>query len=233
MSSENQAPQAATNMDTLKQQGEACGAGCCCHASAASGRTRWVLGGVILLVAAALVARAVLKGSSATTSTSQSAAATEFAAPVPAGVPVAATPAVVPAAPSATAVVGTEIAAFAELNALAAETTAVLVFVPGKSADETAPPTAQMEAAARTIAAQDNNKVALFTLKASGPDYEQIVGQVTVPGVLALVKGKGMKAVAGEITETKLVQAFVAAASAAGGCGSGSAGCAPGTPGCK
>ena len=43
---------------------------------------------------------------------------------------------------------------------------------------------------------------------------------MAVPGVLALVKGRGMSAVSGEITEAKLVQGYVAAGSA-GGCGPG------------
>ena len=137
-----------------------------------------------------------------------------------------------PAAQAPAGVVGTEIAAFAELNKLAADTTAVFVFVPGRTPDSAAPPKAQMEAAARTIAAKGSNKVSLFTLKTDSPDYEQIATQVTVPGVLALVKGRGMKAASGEITETKLVQAFVAASSA-GGCGSGGGGCGPASSGCK
>ena len=89
-----------------------------------------------------------------------------------------------------------------------------------------------MEAAANTISAKGSNKVSLFTLKTDSPDYEQIATQVTVPGVLALVKGRGMKAASGEITETKLVQAFVAASSA-GSCGSGGGGCGAASSGCK
>lgn len=232
MANENQEPKPATNMDTLKQQAEACGAGCCCHAKAAPGRARWLLGAVILLLAAALAARALLKSNTTTTDRPSTAAAASFAVPAKTGEASTTAPAVVAAAAAQTVATtgGTEIASFDELNTLAADTTAVFVFVPGKTPDAAIPPTAQMEAAARTLAAQGSNKVGLFTLKASGPDYEQLSGQVTVPGVLALVKGKGMNAVSGEITETKLVQAFVAASST-GGCGAGA--CAPGTPGCK
>jgi hypothetical protein len=50
----------------------------------------------------------------------------------------------------------------------------------------------------------------------------------SVPGVLAMVKGRGMSAISGEITEDKLVQGYVAA-SRSGGCDSG--GC--GSGGCK
>ena len=70
-------------------------------------------------------------------------------------------------------------------------------------------------------------KCGLFTLKPGSPDYEQIAKQMTVPGVLALVKGGGMSAVSGEVTEAKLLQGYVAAGSA-GACGPGaSPGCCP------
>ena len=36
---------------------------------------------------------------------------------------------------------------------------------------------------------------------------------MAVPGVLALVKGRGMSAVSGEVTEAKLVQGYVGACS--------------------
>ena len=83
-----------------------------------------------------------------------------------------------------------------------------------------------MNKAARTIEAQ-GKKIGLFTLKPSSPDYDQIAGQISMPGVLAMVKGRGMSAISGDITESKLVQGFVAASSA-GGCGpSAGAGCCP------
>jgi hypothetical protein len=122
------------------------------------------------------------------------------------------------------------IGAFAELNTAASNSDAVFVYLLGQettSAD--APAIKAMQAAVRTLEAK-GTKCGLFTLKAGSPDYAKLGSQVSLPGVLALVKGKGMSAVSGEITETKLVQGYVAASSA-GGCGSG--GCAPGTPGCN
>jgi len=84
-----------------------------------------------------------------------------------------------------------------------------------------------MRSAAKTIEAQ-GQKIGLFTLKTGSPDYEKIVAQMPVPAVLAMVKGGGMIPVSGDITETKLIQGFVAASSA-GGCGP--SGCGP--SGCK
>ncbi|MBU4365897.1 MAG: hypothetical protein L6437_16565, partial [Kiritimatiellae bacterium] len=68
--------------------------------------------------------------------------------------------------------------------------------------------------------------IGIFTLKPGSRDYEQIATQMPVPGVLAMVKGRGMIPVSGDITETKLIQGFVAASSG-GGCGPSSAGCGP------
>jgi hypothetical protein len=84
-----------------------------------------------------------------------------------------------------------------------------------------------MNGAVRTIESKAGKKCGLFTLKSGSPDYDQIAAQMSVPGVLAIVKGCGMSPISGDITEAKLVQGFVAASSA-GGCGpSAGAGCCP------
>ena len=64
----------------------------------------------------------------------------------------------------------------------------------------------------------NKTKVSAFRLKESAPEYANLVKQVSVPSVLVLVKGGGMKAVSKDITETKLLQAFVAASRPSGGC---------------
>ncbi|MFH0795591.1 MAG: hypothetical protein V2A65_00855 [Candidatus Omnitrophota bacterium] len=117
------------------------------------------------------------------------------------------------------AVVGKKIGAISELNTVAVDVDAVFVFLPGKNTAGSSLPTVQINGAMRTIEAQ-GQKIGLFTLKTDSRDYENIAAQVSVPAVLAMVKGRGMSAVSGDITETKLVQGFVAA-SRAGGCGSG------------
>jgi len=122
--------------------------------------------------------------------------------------------------------VGTTLGAFAELNTAAAKTDAVFVFLPAREGTSAKPPSAPMKAAARTIEAK-GFKCALFTLKPGSRDYDQIAKQMSVPGVVALVKGRGMSAVSGDITEAKLLQGYVAASSA-GGCGPSAApGCCP------
>lgn len=215
MNAPNGEREKADDMESLRQQASACGPECGCHAAAGPGRMRWVLGAVVLAAAAALAARAVMKGNAV----SAGKTASGFAA---GGIFSAANNA--PAASDKAA--GREISALSELDTFAADTNAVFVFLPDKKEKAGGVPMAPIQSAMRTIAAQ-GVKLGVFTLRPGCRDYDQITAQMAVPGVLAMVKGRGMSAVSGEITETKLVQAFVGA-SRAGGCGaSAKSGCCP------
>jgi len=242
MTTNNDSSKPTDNMELLKKDASVCGPGCGCHAGGSSVRIRLIIGVIILVAAGVLAARAVMKNKSATTVKATS----EFAslptmqvasAPVAGAVP--ATSATLspsgrlpgdaaknetPAVPATVAV--KEIVALSDLNALAADTGGVFVFLAGKNDPVIKAPLTQMRSAAKTIEAQARNKIGIFTLKTGSRDYEQVAMQMPVPGVLAMVKGRGMIPVSGEITETKLIQAFVAASSA-GGCGPSSGGCGP------
>ena len=207
--------------DGMNAQNATCGAGCCCSGSGSFSRARLLVGVFVLAVATVLAARAIIKHQRAAPQTAAAAFAMPAAAGTPAVVSNVAAPVAAAATPTESAV--TEIGTLDELKTVAANTDAVFVFVPGTIS---AAPTAQMQAAAKTIAAK-GSKVGVFILKTSSPDYKNLAAQVPVPCVLALVKGRGMSPVSGEITETKLVQGFVAASSASG-CGPASSGCGPG-----
>jgi hypothetical protein len=131
------------------------------------------------------------------------------------------------AAPVAETSVGTTIGAFSELDSLAAKTDAVFIFLPGKNATSGNPPSAMMQNAARAIESKAGKKCGLFTLNPSTRDYDAIAAQMAVPGVLTIVKGRGMSAVSGDITESKLLQGFVTASSAASCAPSAGASCCP------
>lgn len=219
MNTPNEEQKQTDNMELLKQQASACTSGCACH-STGSGQLRWALGVVVLLAAATLVARAVVKNDGATTEPAGSA----FAPLAPATTADSQSPANPPATIEATETsVGKTIASLSELNTVAAASNAVFVYVPGKEGSAGNLPAAAMKDAASRIESQ-GYKAALFTLDTGSRDYQQLTTQMSVPGVLAMVKGRGMSAVTGDITETKLIQGFVAASSA-GGCGP--AGCGP------
>ncbi len=113
----------------------------------------------------------------------------------------------------------------ASLNKIAADADAVFILLAAKDQLNDKAITKEIEAAAQKIMA-NGTKVSAFRLKESAPEYANLVKQVTVPSVLAMVKGLGMSAVSKDITETKLVQAFVAA-SRPSGCGPSAAGCGP------
>jgi len=214
MKSSNKNPKQPDNMELLKQQASACGSECGCHATGIQSKTRRIIGALVIVAAMAMVARAVVKSNAAPPQTSEQAFA----------LPIADTNSIA-AAQAAETSVGTRIGTLAELNAVAAKLDAVFVFLPGKEGISSNLPAATMNKAARTIEAQ-GKKIGLFTLLPSSHDYDQIEGQISLPAVLAMVKGRGMKAISGDITETKLVQGYLAASSA-GGCGTGGGGCCP------
>ncbi|MHC4310529.1 MAG: hypothetical protein ACYSSN_11330, partial [Planctomycetota bacterium] len=91
------------------------------------------------------------------------------------------------------------------------------------------PVTSEIEAAARKIQS-NGTRITAFTLEKSAPNYVQLVKQYPIPCVLAMVKGRGMSGVTGEINESKLLQAFVAASRATSSCcppGAGPSDCVP------
>jgi len=219
MTTKNEDPKPSDTIEALKSEPSACGPGCGCHTGGPASRVRWIVGAIIILAAGVLVARALIKnnGASAEKAT-PSFASLPTVGPAPA--PLAGT---VPATPTTVAV--KELGALSELNVVATDTGGVFVFLPAKNEPLIKAPLAQMRSAAKTIEAQ-GQKIGVFILKPGSRDYEQIATQMTVPCVLAMVKGRGMIPVSGDITETKLIQGFVAASSG-GGCGPSSAGCGP------
>ena len=190
------------NMEVLKQETSACGSGCDCHAKGSSGKTRMIIGVIVLAAAGALVARAVVKNNS----TADAPASAGFAA-LPAAIQSSSNS--VPAVVDTNAV--KEISALSELNTVAKDMDGVFVFLPGKTNAAIKEATAQIRSAAQTIERQMKGKIGVFTLKTDSRDYEQVSSQIAVPGTIAMVKGRGMAPVSGEITEAKLVQAFVSA----------------------
>jgi hypothetical protein len=227
MSSSNEDQKPMDNMELLKQQASDCAPGCACPSTGSMGRKRVIVGTLVLLVVVALVARAVIKTNGAQNQPDAAAFALPTAAQTPPAESAAATPPVATAKATDT-FVAKEIGALAELNTVAAANDAVFVYVPGKNGTSSSPPAAAMQSAAKRIGSQ-GLKIGLFTLRAGTRDYDLLTAQMSVPGVLAAFKGRGMSATSGDITETKLIQAFVAASSA-GGCGAGGcgpAGCGP------
>ena len=192
---------------------------------------------ISLIVLLAIAGIFIYKASAAKDSAPNAAAAdgTAFAVAKPAinAVPTAAPEASAVATPEVAAggkKVGEYLASLGSLNEVAKDQDAVFVFIPAPKnglADEKTN-TALLEAQRNLKTAQFT--LGLYTLPATSPDYARVSAQVQTPAILVACKGKGMAAVSGEITETKLLQAFMAS-SRAGGCGP--SGCGPSGPACN
>ena len=119
-----------------------------------------------------------------------------------------------------------ELDSLASLNKVATNTDVVFVLLAAEDQQGNQTITKEIEVAAKKIQS-NGSRICAFKLKKDAPDYAQLAKQFPVPCVVAMVKGCGMSAVSGisEITEAKLIQAFVTA-SRPSGCGSSSS-CGP------
>ena len=130
--------------------------------------------------------------------------------------------------------VGEFIDSLASLNKVAVNQDAVFVFVPVYGNNIVSKETTEAIASAEQKLKSSGLIIGLYTLRFSSPsnEYANLAAQLTLPGMLVMSKGRGMGAVSGEITETKLLQAYVASSRTGGCCpsGSGSAGCGPSSP---
>jgi hypothetical protein len=212
MNTPNEHGKPSDNMGLLKQKAAGCDSECSCHATGTPGKTRWVIGAIVLVAAGVMVMRAAVQTNGVATQ-----ASTGFINPIAA--PAAGGANATPAAPTS---VGTTLGAFSELNTVAINTDAVFIYLPPKDGGSVSALLTTMNNAVKTIGAQ-GIKCGLFTLKAGSSDYDRVTAQVSPPAVLAIVKGAGMSAISGDITETKVIQGFLAA-SRAGGCGAGGCG---------
>lgn len=125
--------------------------------------------------------------------------------------------------------IGEFIDSLASLNTVAVNQDAVFVFVPAKENEIVNKETINAIASAEQRLKSSGVSIGLYTLRSSPTkEYSSIAAQLSLPGILVMSKGKGMGAVSGEITETKLLQAYVASSRAGGCCPSGGS-----APGCK
>ena len=119
-----------------------------------------------------------------------------------------------------------ELDSLASLNKVATNTDAVFVLLAAEGQQGNQTITKEIEAAAKKIQS-NGSRICAFRLKKDASDYAQLAKQFSIPCVVAMVKGRGMSVVSGisEITEAKLIQAFVTA-SRPSGCGPSSS-CSP------
>ena len=195
-----------------------------CYPTTPGGRKGWKIVVCILIVVAAgvVLARSVIsKSNSATDQIQQSFAAIQPEAKADTSSALNATAKSDKAAPT---LWGPELDSLASLNQVAASSDAVFVFLAADDQQANQTVTKEIDAAAKKIQA-GGVLVSAFRLNKGAQNYAQVASQLSLPCVLAMVKGRGVSGVSGQITETKLIQAFVAASRPASGCGP--SGCGP------
>ncbi len=129
--------------------------------------------------------------------------------------------------------VGEFLDSLASLNKVAINQDGVFVFIPANGNETIRKETTDAIASAEQKLKSKGTRLGLYTLKFSpSKEYADIAKQLPLPGILVMSKGRGIGTVSGEITETKLLQAYVASSRAGGCCptGGGSSGCNPSSP---
>lgn len=128
--------------------------------------------------------------------------------------------------------IGVYLDSLSSLNKVALSQDAVFIFIPASKNEVADEATSKaINAVQQTLKAKNIN-LGLYTLPTSSADYAAIAARVQAPAILIASKGKGMAAVSGEVTETKLLQAYIASARS-GGCGPSSGSCGPSSGGCN
>lgn len=228
----------------------ACGPGCCCNSSSSlSGKKLKTL--VFVLVLLAMVGVFIYKNNTRKNNSNNQAAPNSpafavaaagssvkaKATPVTAKTETATATAVVksneaaPEADGSNRKIGAYLDSLSSLNKVALSQDAVFIFIPAAKngiADEA---TGKAVNAAQKTLKGKNINLGLYTLPTSSTDYPAIAARVQAPAILVVCKGRGMTAVSGEVTETKLLQAFMASSRSGGCCGS--SGCGPSSSGCN
>lgn len=209
---------AAASPESAKPVFGECGPGCSCNCAPTGGKKIHKIAGSVILIAALCIlgvklARAQSEEPSAVPTTNQPAFAVEtVTAPIP--------------LPSVTETKKElpMLSALNELNSVAMDQDAVLVFIPNAGNDRMAAATESAMLAAQKTLTRSQLKLGLYTLDSAAADYPTITAQTATPAILMAVKGRGMMIIPADSTESKILQAFMSASNA-GGCGSG--GCGP------
>lgn len=205
-----------------------CGPGCNCSKPSSGNKIKIAAGLIIALIAIGIFAFKLIKikvvpdsGSAYTAATDENNTNTT---PPSAEEPNA--PSAAPNQVSKKVMVGEYLESLNSLNTVAVNQDAVFILIPVKDKGTVKQETeTAMAGAQRTLKSKGVN-VGLYTLRTSAEDYQKISSQISIPAILVACKGRGMNAVPGrDVTETKLLQAFVAVSQAGGCCGASGSGC--------
>ncbi len=113
---------------------------------------------------------------------------------------------------------GAAVPSLSALNTVAANLDTVFLFIPGKDNAPTTKETGEILASVERVLKEQGIKTGIFTLQTDSPDYPNIAAKASAPGIAVLTRGRGIGVVSGGITQTNLIQAYVAS-TRGGGCG--------------
>lgn len=220
------------NPDKIKQEGLGASQPCC--PSTSDGGDCCTLGGgknwkavifvVVILLAGAVAAHSLVTKSNEKASISPEAAASFNTAGLP-DTPELSVEAGAMTEQSSRAVAvscGVTLDSMQSLGKMAADKNAnvAFIFLAGEDEESARTASAQVEATMNMLSSK-GKQVAAFTLHKGADGYDQLTKQFKVnslPCIIVVGRGCGAGAVSGDITETKLIQAYVAATRPISGC---------------
>lgn len=169
---------------------EVCGADCDCHKSAVSDNAKkLIFAAVIILIAAILAFKAFYKASAAELNNNTNSAIHSIA--------------------NKKAALGKTINSLGEINFSGQD--AAFVYVPAKNNIGISGETKSAALKAKKALAAKKIKVGLYTLNPSSSDYASASAKAAPPSILVVYKNGGKGAATGSISETSVLQAYVAA----------------------
>jgi hypothetical protein len=192
-----------------KPESQQCGPDCACKAEKGlSRRTKIILLAVIIVCAGAVLTSAIVRKSQKpqvqTCSSYASALSLKSEAPTKTDSTSAATD-------TGKSISFAMLPSLASLDTLAVNYDGVFILMVKSEVEKTKAITQEIGNAAATITAKGMSMGA-FQLATGTPEFESFSTQVPPPGVIVVVKGRGMRVVAGkDITRTNLLQACIAA----------------------
>lgn len=203
-----------------------CDGGSCCPSPAggASQKVKVIAFVLIVVAAGAVLANSLMRKSRAEASRASGGFATDMVASA------LQTASSSPTAEADSSVIApaspweTSLSSLNELNDAAGDIQAVFVLV-GSDADRENVALNQPMAAAVKALKGGGTRVGAFYLQQGTDDYNNLSGQAKPPFILAMVKGGGMAVVSDEISEAKLIQAYVTASRPGAACCPGGSCC--------
>jgi hypothetical protein len=196
-----------------------CGPDCACKTEKGlSRRTKVILLAVIIICAGAVLASSIMRKSrqAKTPAASSYASALSLKSVTPVK-----TDSTSGAGDTGKAISFAMLPSLESLDTLAVNFDGVFILMVKSEAEKSKAITQEIGNAAATITAK-GMRMGAFQLAAGSPEFESLSTQVPSPGVIVVVKGHGMRAVAGNnITRTNLLQACIAAMQPSGCCPAG------------